>query len=58
MDEGLVRGLGVSNFSIAQVEELLAEARHKPLVNQVGGGGGRGRTARAQARNGAVFPHH
>ena len=35
VDEGLVRGLGVSNFSLAQVEALLSAARHKPLVNQV-----------------------
>ncbi|GBF92732.1 alcohol dehydrogenase [Raphidocelis subcapitata] len=35
VDEGLVSGLGVSNFSIAQVEELLKIAKHKPLVNQV-----------------------
>ncbi|KAG2487994.1 hypothetical protein HYH03_013433 [Edaphochlamys debaryana] len=35
VDEGKVRALGVSNFSIKQVEELLKTARHKPVVNQV-----------------------
>lgn len=35
VDEGLVKNLGVSNFSLKQVEELLASARIKPVVNQV-----------------------
>jgi diketogulonate reductase-like aldo/keto reductase len=38
VDEGLVRGIGVSNFSIKQVEDILKAARHKPVVNQVGAG--------------------
>ncbi|KAI8476704.1 MAG: NADP-dependent oxidoreductase domain-containing protein [Monoraphidium minutum] len=35
VDEGLVKGLGVSNCSTAQAEAVLKAARHKPLVNQV-----------------------
>ncbi|KAK9807579.1 hypothetical protein WJX72_003232 [[Myrmecia] bisecta] len=35
VDEGLVRHIGVSNFSLAQVEALVAGARIKPVVNQV-----------------------
>ena len=35
MDEGLVRGIGLSNCSTAQVEAVLKAAKHKPLVNQV-----------------------
>lgn len=35
LDAGLVKGLGVSNFGVAQLRELLASARHRPLVNQV-----------------------
>eukprot|EP00891_Asterochloris_glomerata_P008518 jgi/Astpho2/8518/gw1.00125.50.1_t len=34
-DEGLVRYIGVSNFNLQQVEDLLAQARVKPVVNQV-----------------------
>jgi hypothetical protein len=34
VDEGLAKGLGVSNCSIAQVEAILKVARHRPLVNQ------------------------
>lgn len=36
MDEGLVAALGLSNCSLAQVEEVLAAAKHKPACNQVG----------------------
>eukprot|EP00300_Choanocystis_sp_HF-7_P030530 c39386_g1_i1.p1 GENE.c39386_g1_i1~~c39386_g1_i1.p1 ORF type:complete len:342 (+),score=56.17 c39386_g1_i1:28-1026(+) len=32
---GLVRSIGVSNFTIAQLEELLSSARIRPVVNQV-----------------------
>ena len=35
VDRGLVRHLGVSNFSVKQVEELLECARIKPVANQV-----------------------
>ncbi|GIL46420.1 hypothetical protein Vafri_3418 [Volvox africanus] len=35
VDDGKVRALGVSNFSLKQVEELLATCRIRPLVNQV-----------------------
>ena len=35
VDSGLVRHLGVSNFSVKQVEELLDVARIKPVANQV-----------------------
>jgi alcohol dehydrogenase (NADP+) len=35
VDEGLVKGLGVCNCSVKDVEGLLKVARHKPLVNQV-----------------------
>ena len=35
VDDGLVKHLGVSNFSVKQVEELLAHARIKPVANQV-----------------------
>jgi len=35
VDAGLVRYLGVSNFSLSQVEDLLSWARIKPVVNQV-----------------------
>lgn len=35
VDEGLVRHIGISNFSVKQVEELLEYARIKPVANQV-----------------------
>ncbi|KAL6772274.1 hypothetical protein ACKKBG_A29595 [Auxenochlorella protothecoides x Auxenochlorella symbiontica] len=35
VDEGLVKSLGVSNFSLGQIEDLLSWARIKPVVNQV-----------------------
>lgn len=35
VDDGLVKHLGVSNFSLKQVEELLAHARIKPVANQI-----------------------
>ena len=35
VDEGLVRSLGVANFSLAQLEALLAAARIRPVVLQV-----------------------
>jgi len=33
---GLVRAIGVSNFSIQQIKELLKFAKIVPAVNQVG----------------------
>ena len=35
VDDGLVKHLGVSNFSLKQVEELLEHARIKPVANQI-----------------------
>ncbi|PRW21059.1 Alcohol dehydrogenase [NADP(+)] [Chlorella sorokiniana] len=35
VDAGLVRFIGVSNFSLKQVEEVLSFARIKPVVNQI-----------------------
>ncbi len=35
VDSGLVKHIGVSNFSVKQVEELLQHARIKPVANQV-----------------------
>jgi len=35
IDDGLVRSIGVSNYTIAHLEELMAEARVYPDVNQV-----------------------
>lgn len=35
VDEGHVRNLGVSNFSLGQIEDLLSWACIKPVVNQV-----------------------
>jgi diketogulonate reductase-like aldo/keto reductase len=34
-DEGRVRAIGVSNFMVHHLEELLAKARIKPMVNQI-----------------------
>eukprot|EP00878_Enallax_costatus_P042491 GHUV01049870.1.p1 GENE.GHUV01049870.1~~GHUV01049870.1.p1 ORF type:complete len:360 (+),score=108.37 GHUV01049870.1:232-1311(+) len=35
VDDGLVASLGLSNCSLAQVEEVLAAAKHKPVCNQI-----------------------
>ncbi|XP_043939059.1 aldo-keto reductase family 1 member B1-like [Protopterus annectens] len=35
VDEGLVKAIGVSNFSVAQLERLLSACRIKPAVHQV-----------------------
>lgn len=35
VDDGLVRSIGVSNFGVAQLCDLLSYARHRPVVNQV-----------------------
>ncbi len=35
VDEGKIRMLGVSNFSIVQLDYLLTHARHRPVVNQI-----------------------
>jgi 2,5-diketo-D-gluconate reductase A len=34
-DEGLCRSIGVSNYSIAQIDELIAATGEKPAVNQI-----------------------
>lgn len=34
-DQGRVRAIGVSNFTIAHLEDLMANCRIKPMVNQV-----------------------
>jgi hypothetical protein len=38
VDAGLVRAIGVSNFSLIQIEGLLATCRIKPVVNQASTG--------------------
>lgn len=35
VDAGLVKSIGVSNFSIQELERLLAACRIRPVVNQV-----------------------
>ncbi len=35
LDEGLVRAIGVSNYMVPHLEELMAEARVPPAVNQI-----------------------
>lgn len=35
VDRGLVRNIGVSNFSVNQIKEILSFARIKPFVNQI-----------------------
>lgn len=35
VDEGLVKNIGISNFNIRKTKKLLAEARIKPVTNQV-----------------------
>lgn len=35
VDMGLVKSIGISNFSIEQIERLLANCRIKPVTNQV-----------------------
>jgi diketogulonate reductase-like aldo/keto reductase len=34
-DQGLARSIGVSNYSVQEVDEVLAIATHRPVVNQV-----------------------
>jgi len=34
-DEGLARAIGVSNYGVHHLQELLAVARHRPVVNQI-----------------------
>ncbi|GAX80682.1 hypothetical protein CEUSTIGMA_g8117.t1 [Chlamydomonas eustigma] len=34
-DQGLLKSIGVSNFSEAHIEKLLLTAKHKPVVNQI-----------------------
>jgi len=34
-DEGLVRAIGVSNYSIAQIDELIAATGEAPAINQI-----------------------
>jgi diketogulonate reductase-like aldo/keto reductase len=35
VDSGLARSIGVSNFSIPKLKDILEQARIKPAVNQV-----------------------
>uniref|UniRef100_A0A8C4ZZD4 Aldo-keto reductase family 1, member A1a (aldehyde reductase) n=1 Tax=Gadus morhua TaxID=8049 RepID=A0A8C4ZZD4_GADMO len=35
VDQGLVRAIGLSNFSARQMDDVIAAARHRPAVNQV-----------------------
>ena len=35
VDKGKVKHIGVSNFSLQQVEKLLEVSRIKPVVNQI-----------------------
>lgn len=35
VNDGLAKHIGVSNFSVKQIEELLEYARIKPVANQV-----------------------
>jgi len=35
VDEGLVKSIGVSNFNVQLLYDLLSYARHRPVVNQV-----------------------
>ncbi|XP_018613890.1 aldo-keto reductase family 1 member A1-A [Scleropages formosus] len=35
VDQGLVKAIGLSNFSSRQTDEILSVAQHKPAVNQV-----------------------
>ena len=35
VDDGLAKHIGVSNFSVKQIEEVLEYARIKPVANQV-----------------------
>ncbi|ODV63931.1 Aldo/keto reductase, partial [Ascoidea rubescens DSM 1968] len=34
-EEGLVKNIGVSNFSVEDLKEILEEAKYKPQVNQI-----------------------
>ncbi len=43
VDEGLVRSIGLSNFSPEKIEKWLGDARIKPAVNQV---------------SACIFPYH
>ena len=35
VDAGLIRSLGVSNFNLQSLADLLCYARHKPVANQI-----------------------
>ena len=35
LDEGKVKAIGISNFSVKKTKELLSYARHRPAANQV-----------------------
>lgn len=35
VEEGLVKSIGISNFSVKKIEDLLQYAKIKPAVNQV-----------------------
>ncbi len=36
VEEGLVKSIGVANFNSKQIDEILAIAKIKPVINQVG----------------------
>ncbi len=35
VDQGLVKHIGISNFSVKKIKDLLSYARIKPAVNQI-----------------------
>lgn len=35
LEEGKVKAIGISNFSVKKTKELLTYAKHKPAANQV-----------------------
>ena len=35
VDQGLARGIGLSNFNLQIITDLLTYARHKPVCNQI-----------------------
>ena len=35
VDDGLCKSIGISNFSVAKTRNVIQDARHPPVVNQV-----------------------